>query len=68
MTLSKPVSRWLHTAVVGFITGVLAYTSSIIVGAPIPGWRALILALVTSGTSRMAGALLAKIQTPEADP
>jgi len=64
VTLSKPGSQWLHTALTGFCTGVLSYLSALVVGAPLPVPRALIVALLVSGFSRMAGALLAKINTP----
>ena len=64
MTLSKPTTQWLHTALVGFITGVLTYLSAFIVGAPIPAARAFVVAILVSGFARMAGALLAKVNTP----
>jgi hypothetical protein len=64
MTISKPASQWLHTALIGFCTGVLSFLSSFIVGAPLPAPRAIVLSVLVAGMSRMAGALLAKIQTP----
>ena len=64
MTVSKPVSQWLHTALIGFITGVLSYVSSFLVGAPMPAPRAVLLAILVAGFARMAGALLAKLNTP----
>jgi hypothetical protein len=64
MTVSKPVTQWAHTALIGFITGVLSYLSSFLVGAPMPAPRAILLAVLISGFSRMAGALLGKLNTP----
>jgi len=63
MTVSKPVTQWAHTALIGFITGVLSYLSSFLVGAPLPAPRAIVIAVFVAGFSRMAGALLAKVNT-----
>jgi hypothetical protein len=68
MMVSKSGSQWLHTALIGFCTGALSYLSAIVVGAPLPGIRALVVAVLVSGFSRMAGALLAKINTPANPP
>jgi hypothetical protein len=64
MTISKTVAPWLHTALVGFCTGVLAYLSAFVVGAPLPGVRATVIALLVAGCSKAAGALVGKINTP----
>jgi hypothetical protein len=63
VTLSAGQKKLLHTALVGFATGALAYISSWIVGAPLPGWRVMLIAVLVAGFSRAAGALLAKIET-----
>lgn len=68
MTLSTGQKKWLHTGIVGFATGVMAYVSGLIVGNPLPEWRVLLIAVLVAGFSRAAGALLAKVETEPPGP
>jgi hypothetical protein len=65
MTLSSGQKKIVHMAVLGFATGILAYLSALIVGAPLPGVRALVLSLLVAGVSRAAGAVLGGLETKE---
>jgi VIT1/CCC1 family predicted Fe2+/Mn2+ transporter len=66
--LSPGAKKVWHLALVGFATGALAYISGLVVGAPFPGWRALVLGILTAGITRMSGALLAKVETVRPPP
>jgi VIT1/CCC1 family predicted Fe2+/Mn2+ transporter len=68
MKLSPKAKKVWQLALVGFATGALAYISGLVVGAPFPGWRALVLGILTAGVTRMSGALLAKIDTDRTPP
>jgi len=61
--LSPAAKKFWHLAIVGFMSGALAYISSLAVGAPFPGWRALGLGILMAGVTRMSGSLLAKVET-----
>jgi len=65
MTLTPAAKKLAHLAIVGFLSGALAYISALAVGAPFPGWRALLLGVLMSGVTRASGSILAKIETKE---
>ena len=66
--LTPAAKKLWQLATVGFISGALAFISSLAVGAPFPGWRALALGILTAGVTRASGSILAKIETDRSVP
>lgn len=63
MKLSAAQKKLLHTLLVGFVTGALTYIAALAAGGPLPGIRAVLVGVGVAGVSRVAGVLLAKIET-----
>jgi hypothetical protein len=68
MSLSAGQKKVLHTVLVGFMTGGLTYISALAAGGKLPGIRAILVGVAVAGISRVAGLLLAKIETQPPGP
>jgi hypothetical protein len=65
MTLTPLAKRNIHAAIVGFASGALTYLAAALAGGTVPGVRALLTGIVMGGGSRLAGVILAAINTTE---
>lgn len=68
MTLSAPQKKVWHTILVGFATGALSYVAALATGGPLPGIRAILVGVLVAGISRVAGVLLARVETQPPGP
>jgi hypothetical protein len=63
MTLSPITKKAIHTAVVLTVSGGLTYLMGALSVGHFPGWKALGIGAATAAGSRLAGWMLAEIQT-----